>query len=119
MLVDDDRIDPNYRKPGHYNILQYASLARNDRLSVYKILLACKRLDPTLADDECSAGTASAMLRKKDLFECADLVDAYARDPDSVRERLRHELGYTAGDAGELFATVVLLCDDYLKIKDT
>jgi len=118
MLADDERIDLNLMFGGGRNIL-HCSRERQYPLESYKILLACYRLDPALVPKRDNNGRdAKEVLVLYHNFECADLLDAYAKDPRSVRLQLREELGYTPADAGELFATVVLLCDDYLKIKE-
>jgi len=116
MLADDGRIDLNVRLGGGRNVLHCSNTSLSS-LECCKILLACYRLDPALVFEKDQHGRdpgEAFMLHH--IVDCADLLYAYAEDPRSVRERLRHELGYTAGDAGELFATVVLLCDGYLSL---
>ncbi len=55
-------------------------------------------------------------LRRPDLVEMFEFV---LKDPAAAAEQFRHELGhYPARNAGELFATVVLLCDGYLALKE-
>ncbi len=47
------------------------------------------------------------------------LLVEFKNDPVGTRASLRQELGYPERDAGELFAIVVLLCDDYLSLAPT
>jgi hypothetical protein len=46
------------------------------------------------------------------------LLRAYEIDPEGTRMQLRVELGYAERDAADLYATIVFLSDDYLKIKE-
>jgi len=49
--------------------------------------------------------------------DIAELLQEYEKNPKEVRTRLRREIGgYPEHRAGELFALVVLLCDDYLSL---
>ncbi len=104
MLLDDPRL-----KVGTDGGLFRVARHSRDPLGTTKLLLAWERLsmESVLYDLEA--------VYTREIY---GLLEAYVEDPVSVRFRFREELGYTPGDAGELFATVVLLCDNYLQIKE-
>jgi len=103
MLLDDPRLKVGTNE-GLFRVARHSP----DPLGTTKLLLAWERL---------SMESVLYDLKAVYIREIYDLLEAYVEDPVSVRFRFREELGYTPGDAGQLFALVVLLCDGYLQIK--
>ncbi len=122
MLTGDPRVDVNM----NFTVIRGRNLlhliyALPSPLERTKILLACDTLRAENAIAKDVTGVTPLQCTRNYLSDkrAADLLDAFIRDPQAVRCRLREELGdYPEFLAGELFAAVVLLCDDYLKIKD-
>lgn len=56
--------------------------------------------------------------RKNGKLEIADLLDKFTLDPQDTRFNLAIDLGLRPLLAAELFASVVLLCDDFLRIRE-
>ncbi len=118
MLVDDPRVNINHKDDyePYYNILHYCVKTKTDSLEMVKVVLASDRFECVTSVDEYG-NTAEQLAFRWHRMECSEFIHEFIRDPVSVRRQLQEELGYPARNAGELFATVVLLCDDYLKIK--
>ncbi len=118
MLADDPRID--------VNVIPFQGQKQNclhvvhnffRSLETVKVLLACERFNPEGAVARDWEGRTPSELMG-DQRKYAELVNAFIKDPLGVRHQLREELGgYPEFQAGELFAIVVLLCDEYLEIK--
>jgi len=120
MLVEDPRFDVNAITTSKRNYLHTVCRIIG-HIDATKILLACGRFKPENAvsrDD--NQKTPSDYLRGLPLYleGYVALIDAFIKDPVGIRYLLREELGgYPEFNAGELFAIVVLLCDDYLELK--
>ncbi len=121
MLVDDPRVDVNVNMDNGRNCLHLSSAMKRS-LEITKILLACERFRFENAVAVDREGYTPSQIHKRqnpNAEEVANLVDAFVKNPTGTRSQLRSELGgYPEFQAGELFAIVVLLCDDYLKIKE-
>jgi len=118
MLVDDPRVNINRRDDyePYYNILHYCVRATTDCLEMAKVVLASDRFEG-VASIDTYGNTAEQLAFRRRKMVCSEFIHEFIRDPVSVRRQLQEELGYPERNAGELFATVVLLCDDYLKLN--
>jgi len=117
MLVADPRIDLDATEYHlENNLLHFCAMAHLDGLEMAKIILASNRFHR--ASSKCiNRNTPRHMAFLREHIECAELIRQFTEYPVKMRRQLQEELGYPARNAGELFATVVLLCDDYLKLK--
>jgi len=118
MLVDDPRINVNMTW-SEINWLHLVSSFSATRGNI-KVLLACDRFKRENVQIRTHDGRILSQEDVRKMFHPdGDLINAFNEDPVGVRYQLREELGgYPEFQAGELFANVVLLCDDYLKIKE-
>jgi len=62
--------------------------------------------------------TPLALARYRDFESIARLLDWFRRDPDDCRLAVRLELGLTAAPVASLFALVIFLCDDFLRLQE-
>jgi len=112
MLLADPRINVDVFTEEGNSPLDLAVMA--GKLEHVKHLLASTRYTAT-----CNKNVSEYMREKiseKAWAKIDRLLLDFEENPVSVKERLRAEL-YPEYLAGELFAIVVLLCDDYLKFK--
>jgi len=107
MLLDDSRIDVNLAD--RYGRTPFSMAFQERSLNVMELILASDVL-------VCTTNTHRSW-EKTDKLN--DLIKEYEKDPVSTRGRLREETrARNSALAAELFSIVVLLCDDYLKIKE-
>jgi len=114
LLLDDPRIDMRCTDISGSTILHF----HPHYTPAMKVLMAHDRFDVsffTLKDSGGRTPLESAKHRKYEAL--AKLFQDYLDDPIGTKAKLRTELGYSPYDAGELFAIVVLLCDNYLELK--
>ena len=123
MLVDEPCIDIN-AICGDRTIFYHISYA-NCALQNTKVLLACERLKLETLTKKMDDGLTSMQhmhttleAETPDLLHAIGLTEAFVKDPVAVRGQLRCELGYPEYAAAELFATIVLVCDEYYEIKE-
>lgn len=115
LLMDDPRIDVNTLSKDGNTVLHIAAASAR-ALDMVKIILASGRFTSAEAKNHKDQDTMSfgfPFVPDK----VVALIKEYISDPANTREKLQIELGYPQYQAGELFAMVVLLCDEYLEIK--
>ncbi len=108
LLLEDSRIDVNALDHEGDSVLGFACDA------AMKPILACPRLIITPYHAEGLLGLAKRYQQQ----EFIEMFEIYLKDPAAAREQFAQELGHPQYAAGELFATVVLLCDEYLKLRE-
>ena len=83
-------------------------------IDIVKLVLASGRaveLHP--CENRCTPLEIAKMNRRR---EVAEVLERFIANPEVTREQLRREVGLDRALAAELFAVVVLLCDDYLRM---
>ncbi len=113
LLLDDPRVGVCC------SYIENLSITLYDYLDSVKVFMAHDRFDASILSKrmEFTGRTLAEESIHKNRHTAAELYEAYANDPIGTKARLRSEQGYPCSLAGELFAIVVLLCDDYLKIE--
>jgi ankyrin repeat protein len=120
MLLGDMRIDINKANEDGRTPLWWASC--RGRLHIIQLILASGRHIDTLkadADGYTAVGIAewySDALPHRSIIIA--LLNSFEKNPEETRFRLRVALGYPSESAAELFASIVFLSDEYLKIKE-
>ncbi len=116
LLLEDPRIDVNALDSRGVSILSENIYAGASITIVMRIFAAERFTQVNAVDDE-----GFTALDKADNLgppELEDMIRAHIEDPVVSRTKLRNSFGdYPEHLAGELFAIVVLLCDDYLEMK--
>jgi len=118
LLLDDPRIDVNQLDMRGWSAMRMVCASTEINALKVKLLLACERYAHAMTP--CKDGLNPLYFAKGERWvspnpEIIDLLQAHIKDPVTSRASLREELGgYPEHLAGELFAIVVLLCDDYL-----
>ncbi len=110
LLLRDSHLNVNAPYgSSHLTQLIYDNSWRVGWVKLLALALASDRLDPNTQVNE----------RDRIDFRAANaLLAVYNADPIASKQKLREELGgYPEYQPGELFAIVVLLCDNYLEIK--
>jgi len=107
MLLDDPRIKVTSSPLRAPCINQWRYLGSAE------VFLAHDRFDPSFLTENAWSDKA----RRSKNHRTAELFDNYIQDPAGTKAKLRMKL-YPEHAAGELFATVVLLCDNYLELKE-
>jgi len=109
LLMDHERINVDLCDYHGYSVLYRACH------EAYKPIMAAKRFRIDKLEVRIILGGLGS-LRRPDLVEMFEFV---LSDPVTAVEQFREDLGYYPDkSAGELFAIVVLLCDEYLKLKE-
>jgi len=117
LLIEDPRIDVNaLDKYGWSVLVNYVLYA--DITSVRRILASDRFTQVNTVSED--GNTARVHAFHAGLKEHQDIIEAHIADPVASRTKLRNSFGdYPEHLAGELFAIVVLLCDDYLSLAPT
>jgi len=115
LLLDDPRIDACRGYLGNTRTTLLHS--RYVYVPGIEVFMAHDRFDPSILSMKNSAGATPCDFAKHIDPRMAKLYRDYSDDPVGTKAKLRAELGYSPYDAGELFAIVVLLCDNYLELK--
>jgi len=114
LLLDDSRVDAIFVNKFGSTVLH----GNPHRILSVKVLMAHDRFDASLLlSKNRSKETPLEQARLRNEKVLAELYQNYIDDPVGTKAQLRSELGYPCSLAGELFAIVVLLCDNYLELK--
>jgi ankyrin repeat protein len=115
MLLDDKRISIEHANSAGETSLWLASEKGN--INIVKLLLASPRIQYTTQTDMYRKMTAAEIAKDEGHEEISVLLESFEMEPERTREQLREELGYPT-ESAELFALIVYLSDEYLKIKE-
>ena len=133
LLLADPRVDPSKPTNDNTTPLWYAS--QNGHLGVVQVMLASGReIDTTTRSSfnnrtaaeqgramdkerrESTTPTKCTTEKKTNGPKCADLLDAYEKDPVAVRQRLRYLPIIRETYIGWMFALVVFFSDGFLEL---
>jgi ankyrin repeat protein len=119
VLLRDSRVDINVVDGDGCTPLWWASY--HGRVEIIKCVIALRGDELDLEKKREWIGgehTAIEIAREENKTEVASLLERFVKDQAQTRHEIRVELGLVDKDAAELFAMMVFLCDDFMKIKE-
>jgi len=119
MLLADPRVDATFRRRTGETALFVAALYRH--CCVIRWLIASGKDFYLSARVEYRSEqmTASQMMRSRERYDSALLIEGFEHDPFTSRWRIWAELGVTQKSVGHVFAIIIFVCDDFLLIVDS
>jgi hypothetical protein len=122
ILLKDSRVDINLADDNECTPLWCASCYKH--VEVIKWMIAVRGdelsdLDKKGKAWECDTEyNAIEIARERNMTEVVSLLERFIANPTQTRHEIRVELGLVDKDAAELFAMIIFLCDDFLRLKN-
>jgi hypothetical protein len=119
LLLKDSRVDVNIAECFGGTPLWTASSCGDIEMVRWLIALRGDELDldKTGKDYGTTEYSAIEIARRENMTEVTSLLERFMDHPTQTRHEVRAELGLVNVEAAELFAMVVFICDDLLKVK--